>query len=368
MIRLLLLAPLLALALWTTSAPAAAQAGDGEASEPEGAAGAEAAVEDEIPPLLPELITLEVHDSIEKGLRFLASSQARDGSWRSDGRFGTYPTTMTALAGLALMASGSTTTRGPHAPNLRRALGWLLDSARPDGLITRPEDGRSMYGHGFATLFLSQAYGAEEDNERAAEIHRVLSRAVMLTSRSQSQLGGWLYTPDAQSDEGSVTVTQIQALRGCRNAGVSVPRATIDRAVAYIAGSQQPDGGIAYRSGMSGSRPAISAAAVATLYNAGKYDDDMAERCLAYCKRHVRVEGGAVESWYFYAHFYMAQAMWQRGDEEWQVYFRAMRTRLVRTQSSSGSWNGDGIGTVYGTAIATMILQLPYDRLPIFMR
>jgi len=323
---------------------------------------------DELPPLLPEKVTLAAHESIQKGCKFLASSQARDGSWRSDGQFGTYPTTMTALAGLALLSSGSTTTRGPHAPQLRKAVTYLLESSRPDGLITRAEDGRSMYGHGFATLFLSQVYGAEEDLERARKIHRALARAVLLTARSQSKLGGWLYTPDSGGDEGSVTVTQIQALRGCKNAGVQVPRSTIDMAVKYIAGSAQPDGGIAYRSGMSGSRPAISAAAVATLYNAGKYDDPMARKCLEYCKRNVRVEGGSVGGWYYYAHFYMAQAMWQVGGADWDRYFPKMRDRLVRTQQQSGSWDGDGIGRVFGTAIACLILQLPYEHLPVLMR
>lgn len=323
---------------------------------------------DELPPLLPELITLEAHQTVERGLKFLSTTQARDGSWRSNGQFGTYPTTMTALAGLALLSSGSTTTRGPYAPNLRRAVTYLLGSCRADGLITRPEDGRSMYGHGFATLFLSQVYGMEEDEDRQAKLKQALTRAVVLISRSQSVAGGWLYTPDSNGDEGSVTVTQIQALRGCRNAGIKVPRETIDRAVGYIAASAQPDGGIAYRVGMSGSRPAISAAAVSTLYNAGKYDDPMAKKCLAYCRKNVRVEGGAVQGWYFYAHFYMAQAMWQVGGKDWATYFPKMRDRLVKQQAGNGSWNGDSIGTVYGTAIATIILQLPYDRLPILMR
>ena len=225
-----------------------------------------------------------------------------------------------------------------------------------------------MHGHGFAMLFLSQVYGAEEDPERARQIHAALKRAIKLTSRSQSKLGGWLYTPDANGDEGSVTVTQIQGLRGCRNAGIKVPLKTIDRAVEYIAKSAQPDGGIAYRAGMGGSRPAISAAAVATLYNAGQYDHAMARKCLAYVVKNVKVEGGAVQGHYYYAHLYMSQAMWQVGGKHWRDYFPKMREHLIKSQSANGSWNGDGVGTIYGTAIATLILQLPYQNLPILMR
>ncbi len=37
-------------------------------------------------------------------------------------------------------------------------------------------------------------------------------------------------------------------------------------------------------------------------------------------------------------------------------------------QAPDGSWNGDGIGEVYGTAIAVIILQLPFKFLPVFQR
>jgi hypothetical protein len=41
---------------------------------------------------------------------------------------------------------------------------------------------------------------------------------------------------------------------------------------------------------------------------------------------------------------------------------------LLAMQSPDGSWQGDGIGEIYGTSIATIILQLPYKYLPIFQR
>jgi hypothetical protein len=37
-------------------------------------------------------------------------------------------------------------------------------------------------------------------------------------------------------------------------------------------------------------------------------------------------------------------------------------------QSPDGSWNGDGVGTTYGTAMGCVILQLPYGYLPIYQR
>ena len=46
----------------------------------------------------------------------------------------------------------------------------------------------------------------------------------------------------------------------------------------------------------------------------------------------------------------------------------AAARKLERTQRKDGSWEGDGVGAVYGTAIALTILQLPYSLVPIYQR
>jgi hypothetical protein len=293
---------------------------------------------------------------------------------------------MTSLSGLSLMASGSTPETGTYAKNVRKAMLYILRlaEAHDDGLIAGPGgEGRSMYGHGFSMLFLAQCYGVDLNPEFSQRLGAVLHKAVTLTARAQSDLGpqenhagGWIYTPDQKADEGSVTVTQLQALRACRNAGIKVPRSTIERAVAYLKFCQQPDGGICYSARSRGaSRPPISAAAIACFYAAGVYDRQtggggeeakMVERLVEYCKRNVNVSRG--DGHYFYMHFYMAQGMYQRGGPDWQGYFPQMRDRLISTQNPDGSWMGDGVGTTYGTAIATIILQLPYGYLPVYQR
>ena len=321
---------------------------------------------------LPEGVTPEVERLIEDGANYLVRTQNPDGSWNNMGGYGAYPTAMTALAGTALLMTGSTPTRGPYARAVSKATDFMLRVARPDGLIATPaEEGRSMHGHGFALLFLAEVYGMEGDPERQRRIGDVLRRGVRITERSQSRAGGWLYTPNSEGDEGSVTVTQIQGLRACRNAGIQVNANTVRTAVRYIERSQNPDGGIRYRlAGGGGSRPPITAAAVATLYNAGEYDSPVALNCLRYCERSISVHGDTNRSWghYFYTHLYYAQAKYQRAGSEWQRYYREIVTRLASARSSDGSWMGDQVGTSYGTAIALIILQLPYEYVPIFQR
>ncbi len=338
-------------------------------------------------PVLPEMITPRTVQAIDKGLKYLVRTQRADGSWLNSGSYGSYPAVMTSLAGLALLSSGSTPETGPYAKNVRKAMLYVLRlaEANNDGLIAGPGgEGRSMYGHGFSMLFLAQCYGMDLNSDFAKRIRDVLHKAVELTARSQSDLGaqeghagGWIYTPDGKADEGSVTVTQLQALRACRNVGVKVPRSTIERAVAYLKFCQQADGGICYSARSRGqSRPAISAAAIACFYAAGVYDrvtggggeeGKMVERLVAYCKDKVRVDGSG-DGHYFYTHYYMAQGMYQRGGEDWRGYFPQIRDRLLSIQNPDGSWMGDSVGTTYGTAMACVILQLPYAYLPIDQR
>lgn len=326
----------------------------------------------DLPAKRPPLVTANTEKAVERGLKYLLSRQRSDGSFRDRGNFGAYPVTMTALSGLAILGAGSTPTEGKHAPALRKTLTYTLGSAQRNGLVCRSgeEEARSMYGHGFGMLFLAQVMGMEEDPERLARIRWVLRKGVELTEKSQSRLGGWLYTPDMNGDEGSVTVTQVQALRAARNAGIGVPKKVVRRAMSYLEKSAQPDGGIAYRVGMSGSRAPITAAAVACWFNAGEYDNPLAVRALRYCKKNIGFGRKRRGVWghFFYAHLYMSQVMYLAGEKDWKNYYPKMRDYLLSTQNNDGSWDGDSVGRVYGTAIALIILQLPHNNLPIMQR
>ncbi|MEX1089511.1 MAG: prenyltransferase/squalene oxidase repeat-containing protein [Phycisphaeraceae bacterium] len=322
----------------------------------------------------PEMITPQTEAAIAKGMSYLARTQSHDGSWGTSGGYGSYPCAMTSLAGLSLLAGGNTSVEGQYAKNVRKAVDYVMSCANPNGLISRMgEEMRPMYGHGFAMLFLAQAYGMERDQARRDNIRRILEKAVELTGRSQSVAGGWLYTPDSGGDEGSVTVTQIQGLRAVRNAGIKVPKTIIEKAAKYIENSANPDGGIRYTAGGGGpSRPPITAAAVATLYNAGEYENPVAENCLKYIKNLLQAANGSTSAVYsgheFYSMLYTGQAMYLSGEENWKYFFNICRDDLVKRQTGDGSWNGDGVGTTYGTAIALLTLQLPYKYLPILQR
>jgi hypothetical protein len=230
-----------------------------------------------------------------------------------------------------------------------------------------------MYGHGFSLLFLSEVYGMETDMRTHDTLKKVIQNAIKLTSAGQSGAGGWTYVP-GMGDEGSVTVTQMQGLRAASNAGFNVPKGTVEAAVKYLEKCRTPEGGIEYSLGSGGGpRLAISAAAIATLYNAGQYDSKLADDCLHYVVTQFD-QPGFKGQWVkgtgheFYTHLYASQAFYQAGDKYWDAYFPATRDQLIGMQNANGSWDGDYIVPVYGTAIGAIILQLPYKFLPIYQR
>ncbi|HHI78930.1 MAG TPA: hypothetical protein ENK02_03030 [Planctomycetes bacterium] len=318
--------------------------------------------------LYPRGVNARIERAIRKGAEFLVRTQNRDGSWRANGSSNGYPVAMTSLAGFALMATGSTPMRGPYAPNIRKAADFLMRHSLKSGLISvLQEEERPMYGHGFAMLFLAEVYGMEVDLKMQRKLRRVLDKAIRLTAKSQSSYGGWNYAPGDNYDEGSVTVTQVQGLRACRNAGINVPKKVIQNAIKYIADSANEDGGIRYGARFRGpSRPAITAAACAVLYNAGKYDDKMAIKAMKYAQSHLSPtrSGG----FHFYAQLYFSEALYQKGGKDWDRYYKEISEYMLKRQSSKGSWQGDGVGLTYGTAIALIILNLPYAHLPILQR
>jgi hypothetical protein len=279
---------------------------------------------------------------------------------------------MTGLAGTALLAHGNSPTRGKYSRSVQGAVEFLVRCATPTGLITGPsqDSGQPMHGHGFALMFLACVYGMITKESLRRQVRDTVRKGVTLTSQGQSPQGGWTYVPGA-GDEGSVTVTQVQALRAAHNAGFLVPRAVIEEAGKYLEKCRTPEGGIEYSlRSRSGPRLPISAAAVATLYNAGQYDSVIATDCLKYVWDQFRAHEGwsKGQGHDYYTHLYAAQAFYMAGDQYWDTYFPATRDQLLGMQAPDGSWNGDFIGQTYGTAIAAIILQLPFKYLPVFQR
>ncbi|MBM3993655.1 MAG: terpene cyclase/mutase family protein [Planctomycetes bacterium] len=365
-------------------------------------------------------------EAANKGLEWLKKTQhPKDGSWSANGQ---NPISMTGMAGLALLCEGSTVNQGKYRDNIRLAADFLMKKASKgggtDGLIGNPqlagETGRYMYGHGFALLFLACVYGEEDDKERRAELKDILTRAVKYCGSAQSSHGGWFYTakgdpPGSDNDEGSVTVTQMQALRACRDAGIPVPKQIMEKGADYLRKSTTPDGGVVYSLGRGGfgapaggGRPALTAAAIACLFSAGNYlekkpdgtpskeFDPYIKKWFQFCNspRGVPLDRGAGGGGFNrlpfdeYTHFYYAPSIYFIGEDGWEKMFGKnspnpltwslykktfVEGAILRpgAQNGDGSWQGAGgwgSGPIYTTSVYCVILQLENNCLPVFQK
>jgi hypothetical protein len=311
-----------------------------------------------------EIITPQADQAIHDGLAFLAARQEKDGSLGSSRYRGNVA--VTGLCGMAFLASGSTPGRGPYGDAVDGCVRYLLDHVEQSGLIIhRPSASRGpMYGHGFATLFLAECYGMS----KRPDLREKLTQALRLIVQTQNNEGGWRYFPVRDDADLSVTVCQVMALRAARNAGLVVPRETIDASVKYVKGCQNPDGGFMYT--LQGNEPsqfARSAAALVALQSAGVYEGPQIQNGLRYLDRFAPGEAKEPPGHYYYGHYYAVQTMWQAGGDRWQRWYPAIRDELIRDQLRDGSWESD-VCSEYATAMACIVLQVPNDCLPIFQR
>jgi hypothetical protein len=162
----------------------------------------------------------------------------------------------------------------------------------------------------------------------------------------------------------------MMALRAAHNVGISVPRETIDRAVAYVIRCQNPDGGFKYQA-LAGGESLFprSAAALVALYTSGVHEGPVIEAGLRYLLLHRPGEASLFDRGYFYyAHYYAVQAAWHAGGDFWRSWYPAMREVLLTLQLPGGNWTDPGIGHEYATAMALIALQVPNNYLPIFQR
>jgi hypothetical protein len=141
------------------------------------------------------------------------------------------------------------------------------------------------------------------------------------------------------------------------------------------------------RAPLGGERPALTAAAIACLFNAGEYNDALCKKWFKFCQTAIPINGFGVRLGHDeYTQYYYAQAIYILGDDgwdklfgkmpkdqqiTWSAYRQSMFEQLRRSQNSDGSWPSGGgfsVGPVYSTAVYCTILQLDRGTLPIYQR
>jgi len=303
----------------------------------------------------------EVRTAIDRGLAFLASRQLDDGSLKNQSPGSSqYPVSDTALALMAFMVQGHVPGRGEYGKTMDAAIAYLVN--------VEPQSGSTvLYQHGLKTLALSEAWGQSKNTK----IRDALRAAVDVILRAQNGAGGWRYSLQPVDADLSVTVMQLVALNSAREAGIAVPDQTIQKAVGFVLSCWNPvGGGFCYQPSRGEENPRFvtTAAGVMSLIMSGQRDHPKTRRGLTILDAFPDVKFNPSQGTYFlYGHYYAIQDMYQAGDKFFQPWYPKIAATLVKAQWKDGSWDIQE-GPIFSTAMAVMILGVPYRFVPIYQR
>lgn len=323
-----------------------------------------------------EAVPRDVREMYDRGLQYLAGSQREDGSWGG----GYQGAGTTGMAVMAMLASGEDPNFGIYRNHLRRALRSII----------RQQDastgyfGSSMYHHGFATLALSEAYGAVDDRDlwsegdqaggrgqdRERSIGAALELAVRgsLTSQKGNPTSAWRYSPQANDADTSVSGAVLMGLLAARNAGIEVPDEAINKAIEYFTNMTSESGMVGYSGGFGGGfGESMARISIATLvYSIARRKDlPEYEATLNHLKQNLDKAGA--EHYQQYTDYYQAQALFQGDIKAWEKWNKLLVRRLKESQLEDGSFTGQ-FGGETSTQLNLLALALNYRFLPIYER
>jgi hypothetical protein len=314
--------------------------------------------------------------AVERGLRWLAAYQRKDGSWNFDhnkGRqsgFCSNPGTVasttaaTAIALAPFLGAGYTHRYGDYQETVRKGLYYLQSRARltPHGVDL--QEG-TMYAQGLSAIVLCEAYAMTGDES----LEEVAQQALDFIDYAQNKRdGGWRYTPGEPGDT-TVTGWQLMALKSGEMAGLRVRSPTVGLASSFLNRVSCEDGA---RYGYMDSTPRNTTTAIGLLcrmYTGWR----RSEPGLRIGVEYLSEWGPSDDNMYF--NYYAAQVLRHWGGPEWEKWNPKMRDYLIATQSDrgheSGSWHfsgghGDTGGRLYNTAMAVMILEVYYRYMPLY--
>lgn len=378
-VALLVLAMLVQLAgADDAAAPATAPAVESAmaASQPAAPATAPATTTASVPATPPNL---SADAAIARGLSFLSRQQNRDGSFDSGGGSasgGSGKCATTGLCLLAFLSAGHTPDVGRYGLTVRNAVDFLLRQSPKDGDFGAI-DGSRMYGQAIVALALAEVYGVESEARRR-QIQPVLASAVQRIlgaqageSEQASESGGWRNDPQQSAGQCELALSgwNALALRAAQNVGMNVPKAPVERAVAFVERCfVAQSGGFASKPGGEASA-GMTGAGVLSLCLLDAADQPQ----VAPAARFLAANPVTPQAEFSYDQmFYVTLAANQVGGATWPAVWKVAQQRLPALQQTDGGWPAsatpEGAGRPYATSMAVLTLAVPYRLLPIYQR
>lgn len=322
----------------------------------------------------------QVRALYRKGLKYLADKQKEDGSWPTSSGFGSETAGVCAICTLAFLSAGEDPNFGRYAPQIRRGVRHIIIAQHPKSGLFKG----NTYDYGFAMLLLAEAYGAVDDNllwsgvkdsskkRTIGEALELAVRAAIVPEKRERLIHKSWYSTGSSPAQGvpdtSVAGSVLMGLLAARNAGIEVPDATIDKAVAYFEFMTNDDGTVGYMTNPAsayGNSMARSAITTLVLAIGKRKNSESYLACRDYIVDNLEQD---YDTHVYYGRYYMAQALFQSDYDSWKKWNRMLITKTTDDQNEDGSLGKSSYGQNYSTGISLLSLALNFRILPVYER
>ncbi|MFY7818960.1 MAG: prenyltransferase/squalene oxidase repeat-containing protein [Akkermansiaceae bacterium] len=326
----------------------------------------------------------QCEEAVLKSLRWMKKTQNADGSWGTGNK-----AAMTGLGLLAYLGHCETPTSDEFGESCLKAMTFLIQvGMQNQGKLAQNFGGHGwVYEHSIAVYALSEATTfCKQLNVNVPNLSEITQKAGQFLIDNQHKNGGWAYSydegPGAHTDV-SVTGWHIQALKAMKHTGLDFKNLSrcSSKGLEYLKDKQDSDGGFGYNGkGLHGGLDyhTLTGVGVLCFQMWGKESSSEVRKGAKYISKNTKLKWGTpfVD---LYGHYYEAQAMMNRGGQEWKDYNAMMRDEVLRNQNADGTWKspdgklravgpqfqgGDGQSVFYRNALCTLMLEVYYRFLP----
>lgn len=327
----------------------------------------------------------ECEDAVMASLRWMQSTQSKDGSWTT----GNHKVGMTGLALLAYLGHCETPNSAEFGNTVHSAIVYLVGVGMKNGgrLATDTGDKHWPYEHSIATYALAEAYTfCSKQNINIPNLKETVSEAGnFIIGHQHSHSGAWDYNYDQSGKRGgdsSIVCWHLQALKACKHTGLDFPRikSSAGQALDYLEKCQKSNGGVYYTPNSGAPYATMTGGAMLCFQQWNKGSRALVRQGSKYIRKEVKFGYDTADA-DLYAHYYYGQAMMNRGGAEWRDYNDMFVDELLENQNDNGSWKSPGgnnkikgIATSYAgggtealhyrTCLCTLMLEVYYRFLP----
>jgi Squalene-hopene cyclase C-terminal domain/Prenyltransferase and squalene oxidase repeat len=337
--------------------------------------------------------------AVEKGARWLVSTQGKDGGWGQDGGETSYvrqgerlesngnDVANTAVAATALLHAGSTPTHSEYQAALMRAVDFILrhvDESPTEGLEVTSLKGTQIQRKlgpcidTFLTSKLLAELDGEMGNARAnAHVRQALQKCVAKIEKNQLKDGSWNIAGGWAPILG--TSMASRSLYVAQQKGVAVSAVTMAKVQDYTA-KAAPVGPTGSAVGGRASSMVMVSAGVPLYQDAqaleqlSRTDKDRKENATQIKAMTSRLSNpqhvmgfGSFGGEEFFSYLNISDSLHRTGGEEWEKWNGDIKAKLLKLQNEDGTWAGHHCITGRVAVTSAAILVMLVDREPMLV-